>query len=719
MSTPFQFRQWARLASPCCLLAVPTLSLAQQAEAPFAPVMLERTVISATRSAVQPFNTPAAISRVDGDELRDSHAQINISEGLSGVPGLLARDRQNYAQDVQLSVRGFGARASFGIRGVRLYVDGIPATLPDGQGQISHVELGSVERIEVLRGPFSALYGNASGGVIQVFTEDGSAPPRLSFNVAAGSDGLHRLSAQARGATDAGLNYTLGASRFQTEGYRQHSDTDRRLANAKLSWQLDPQSRLTLVLNALDLPQAQDPMGLSRAQLAGDPRGVDSSALSFNTRKTLKQTQMGASIDRQLDANNTVQLTVYGGSRSTEQFQSIPVAAQKSPLHPGGAIDLHRDYEGADLRWSGKANSGLGPINWTGGLAYDLLKEHRQGYQNFIGSSLGVQGALRRDENNTVSSTDPYVQANWQLAPQISLNAGVRHSQLNFKSQDHYVTASNPDDSGSAHFSATLPVLGLLWAVSPTLHAYATAGRGFETPTLNELSYRPSGASGLNFALQAAHSDSIELGVKLSNSPQWGELAASVFQTGTDQEIVTQTNLGGRATYQNAGRTRRLGFELAWAKALLPNLRTQLAYTALDAEYRDGYMTCTATPCATANQSVAAGNKMPGIAKHALFAALNWAPPQGWRAGVEARALSRIYVNDLNTDAAAGYTTLAANAGYVLALGAWDLNAMVRVDNLLDQRYVGSVIVNEGNARYFEPAPGRTWLASATASLKF
>lgn len=677
------------------------------------PTVLEPVVVTATRTEAAPFDLPASIDRIAGDALRAGRAQINISEGLAGVPGLLARDRQNYAQDVQISVRGFGARASFGIRGVRVYVDDIPATLPDGQGQITNVEIGTVGRVEVLRGPFSALYGNSSGGVISIYSETPTGPPRVDAGVSFGSDGLRRVAASASGKTG-GFGYTLGASRFETDGYRQHSQTERRLGNARLSWKLGSDTQLTLIANRVELPEAQDPLGLTRAQWQADPRGVDPGALSFDTRKTMEQTQGGLVLEHGIDAANTLRVMVYRGHRTTLQFQSIPTATQINALHPGGVIDLARDYQGADVRWRWKGASTI----FVAGLAADELREHRVGTQNFIGTTLGVQGALRRDETNRVSNADPYVQAQWLPTPAWLLSAGVRRSKVDFRSTDAYITKTNPDDSGAASYAANLPVMGVSYAVDEKLRVYATAGRGFETPTLNELAYRPSGGTGLNFALQASLSRSVEAGVK---AKPWdgAELTLALFQTGTDHEIVTQTNLGGRATYQNAGATRRRGLEASGAFQLSSSLQAQLAATWLDARYRDGFLTCTATPCAAANQQVNADNRIPGIARTSLYGALTWQPGGGWRTGLEARALSKVYVNDLNNDAAPGYATLAAHAGYQFSVGPWDLGALLRVDNLAGRRYAGSVIVNDGNNRFFEPAPGRTWLASANASYRF
>ncbi|RTL35460.1 MAG: TonB-dependent receptor [Burkholderiales bacterium] len=686
-------------------------ALAQDGSAPSA--RLAPVVITATRTEASVQELPASITRIDGDALRAGRAQVNLSEGLGEVPGLLARDRQNYAQDVQISVRGFGARSSFGIRGVRVYVDDIPATLPDGQGQVTHVELGTVGRVEVLRGPFSALYGNSSGGVIAVSTEPAAVTPLVETSVTAGSDGLRRIAATASGHAGA-LGYTLGASRFTTDGYRQHSAAERRLANARLSWQLGRDTRLTLVANQVELPEAQDPLGLTRAQWAADPRGVDASALSFDTRKTMQQTQGGLVLEHGIDAAQLLRVMVYQGHRATTQFQALPVATQANPLHPGGVIDLARDYEGADLRWRWKGPT----LTVVAGVAADALREHRIGRQNFVGSRLGVPGALRRDETNRVSNADPYLQAEWRPAPAWLVTAGLRRSRVSFSSADAYVTATNPDDSGAARYTATLPVLGASYAVSDSLRVYATAGRGFETPTLNELAYRPNGATGLNFALQPATSRSVETGLKARLGPG-RELTLAVFETVTAREIVTQTNLGGRATFQNAGATRRRGAEVSASAALGGDWQAQFAGTWLQAVYRDGFLTCTATPCAAAASQVAAGNRMPGIARTALFGSLSWQPAGPWRVALEGRALSRVWVNDLNTDAAAGHAVLALAASHQRELGAWQLTTGLRLDNLGRRRYAGSVIVNDGNGRFFEPAPGRTWQASINGVYRF
>ncbi|NMK47794.1 TonB-dependent receptor [Achromobacter sp. Bel] len=665
---------------------------AQEAGATLPPV-----VVTGTRLGMAILDTPASVDVVEGAAMRRGQPGINLSEGLAGVPGLQIQNRQNYAQDLQISSRGFGARSTFGVRGVRLYVDGIPATMPDGQGQTSNIDIGSIDRVEVLRGPFSALYGNSSGGVIQVYTEDGAPPPTLSASGWSGSDGTWRYGVKASGGEAGGLDYVLDVSRFTTDGYRDHSAARKNLANAKLGLQLDDASRLTIVVNSVDL-KAQDPLGLTYQQFQDDPRSAPL-AEQYDTRKTVRQTQGGVVYERQVDSRNTLRVMAYYGQRDTTQYQSIPPAAQLAPTQAGGVIDLARQYGGADLRWTSELDLAGRPLTLIGGFSYDSMREDRKGYQNFTGTGadqqLGVQGALRRDETNTVYNADPYVQASWKASERWTVDAGLRYSTVRFDSDDHYLTAGNGDDSGGARYRKALPVVALRYAASADVSVYASYGRGFETPTLNEISYRPGGVPGLNFGLAPSLSTNLEAGVKARLAG--GLATAAVFHTGTDNEIVSAGSSGGRTSYQNAGRTRRDGVELGWSGEIARHWRTQFAYTWLNARYADD-----------GSGDIRAGNKIPGIARQAVFASVAWAPPEGWQASVEGRYLSKIYVNDANDQDAPGYFVAAVSGGYVKRLGAWELNAYARVDNLFDRRYAGSVIVNESNGRYYEPAAGRS-----------
>ncbi|WP_218243479.1 TonB-dependent receptor family protein [Comamonas fluminis] len=688
-----------------------TTPLAQaQAQEPAAPQLSEVTVRSTLQSSTLE-QTPAAISLIDGERMRDRQWQVNVSETLSSVPGLQLQNRQNYAQDLQLSIRGFGARSTFGVRGIQIYVDGIPATMPDGQGQTNNIDIGSLERMEVLRGPYSALYGNASGGVINAYTEQGEGKPQVESTFALGSNGQKRLGLKAKGEAN-GIGYVLSASRFLTDGYRAQSAADKNLFNARIDVKPDEYSHLTLVANHVDI-DANDPGGISPADWTKDPKATTPNALLYNSRKSVKQTQAGLTYERQLDGSNALRFMAYAGQREMMQFQSTPKGSQTG--YKGGVIGLQRDYGGFDARWSGKYQLGGGDFSLIAGLAANTVKEDRKGYKNFVGTQLGVVGDLVRDERNTLTNIDPYLQASWAFAPRWKLDAGLRWSNVQFKSSDHFL--ADKDDSGSTGFHKLLPVVSLQHELTQDTNVYASLGRGMETPTFNESSYRPGTPppSGLNFALKPALSTSAELGIKqrFNAAGMRGDWSVALFQTHTDDEIVVASNDNGRSSYQNAGKTRRQGLELSANAWLHPKLRVNGALTLLDARLRSGYCNASGADC------IAAGNRIAGTAQNMAYVGLEWQPATDWRVGLDWRRMGQIAAGDKNTVYAPSYNVASLSVGYTKRLGAWKLNTFARVDNLADKNYVGSVIVNEGNGRYYEAAPGRQWMAGASLSYQF
>ena len=692
---------------------------AQSLSEPDASRLLKPIVVSASRGVAQTADdTPASVDAIDAQTLQTGQAQVNLSETLSRVPGLVAQSRQNYAQDLQISSRGFGARSSFGVRGLRLYTDGIPASGPDGQGQVSHFDIGSAQRVEVLRGPFSSLYGNSSGGVISLYTADGGPQTVAEVTTLMGSYGTQRLGLKLSG-TQGKVQYNISAAGFSTDGSRPHSAATRDTFNGKFKIALQEATNLTVVLNSISMPNAQDPLGLSRAELQANPRQVTPTALSFNTRKSVDQTQGGLVLDHRLGGGQSLQFTAYMGERSTQQFQSIPVATQAAAASPGGVIDLGRHYQGLDARWINQTTLMDKPLTITAGLATDTLKEARKGYQNFIGSNLGVLGALRRDENNTVSDFDQYVQAQWNLAERWSLSAGLRHSRVAFDSADRYIVPGNGNDSGSVSYQATTPALGLVYHANDAVNLYAAMGQGFETPTLNELAYRAHGATGMNFGLQSASSRQWELGVKADLTPQWHTNVA-YFQARTANEIAVLTNSGGRSTYQNVGATLRQGFEASLKGKISEAWTTAVAATMLDATYQNRFLTCVASPCTNPTTVVAAGNRIPGIPRSNLYAELAWHHrPWGMEAAIEWRRIGAIATDDANTDTTPTANVYNLRLSWAQKIDRWTLREFIRIDNLTNLNYVGSVIVNESNGRFFEPAPGRNNLVGITAAYTF
>jgi iron complex outermembrane receptor protein len=677
---------------------------------------LREVVITATRIEADPFNIPAAISSVSAEQLRNDALGVNFADDVASVPGLLARNRNNYAQDQQVSIRGIGANSAFGIRGVRVYQDGIPATGPDGQGQVSQFNLDSASRVEILRGPFSALYGNSSGGVIQLFTATGHGPLQLRSAVAYGSFDNLRASLNAQGSVGA-LGYNLDYSHFQVDGFRDHSAAKNDSFNGKVNYSFNESNKLALIANVVARPNAQDPLGLTPQEFAADPQSTDPAAIRFNTRKSLQQQQVGLIYDLAINDQQSVRLLGYGGHRIVQQFLSIASATQAAPGSAGGVVGLNRQYGGTDARWSWKGDLFDRPMNWVVGASYDNQNELRRGYNNFVGPTLGVQGLIRRNENNIVHDIDEYAQGTWDVADMWSVMVGVRRSDVKFTSNDHYIAAKNGDDSGGISYGATSPVAGLIFKPADWVRLYASFGQGFQTPLGSELAYRPDGTSGLNFDLRPARSNNTELGVKVDIDP---DITASfaVFQALTRQEIVVDTNIGGRSTYQNSGRTRRQGAEYSLNYRLAPKWQFQLAYTYVDAHYSDAYLTCVAAPCATPTVLVAAGNRLPGVPKNNVYAQLRWGADPGWHASANAQYVSNVAVNDVNSVYAPAYAVAGLDGGYGVELHQFKVNAFLRLNNLLNRRYVGSVIVDDGNSRYFEPGPGFNVLGGFSVTMK-
>lgn len=692
-------------------LWLPVSAQAQAAGGP-ADAASQQVVVTGSVAARPAADVPFAISVVDRDALRNAGPMINLSEALAQVPGLVVNNRSNYAQDLQISSRGFGARAGFGVRGLRLYTDGIPDAGPDGQGQVSNFDLADAQRIEVLRGPFSVLYGNSSGGVIALFT----APVRQARAEAEadlGSFGLH----QARGVLESplgnGLDLRVALQDMSIDGFRAHSQAQRTAANLRLGWRT-ASDRVTLLANHLDQP-AQDPLGLSRAQFNADPLQTTPEATLYNTRKTLGQTQAGASWQHDFGSSvlRDSTLAVYGGRRAVMQWQAIPPGAQVPAGSAGGVVAFERDYSGAEgrLRWSWRA------VDLVAGAALDSQRDDRQGYQNFVGTGasqqLGVTGALRRNEFDVAESRDVFVQAEWALSPALKASAGVRSGRVDFSTVDAYL--ANGNDSGSMAYSHTNPVAGLRWRLNPEWQLHASAARGIETPTLTELAYRPDGSGGLNTALKAQTSRQVELGSVWQRGPWRAD--ATVFDVQVADELGVLTNSGGRATYQNVGRTSRQGMELSAAWQPADGWRAATALTWLDAHYRDGFLTCTSSPCKTPNVAVAAGNRIAGTQKGSAWLGLTWRDARRGEIGFDWRAVAPTAVNDVNSDAAGGYALAGLHWSRRWALaGGGQIELLARVDNLFDRRYAGSVIVNDANARFFETGAPRNLLLAVRVS---
>ncbi|MDH1443500.1 TonB-dependent receptor [Pseudomonas sp. GD03721] len=691
--------------SPCFWL--PALFLPLTALAENATYQADPLVVTGSRYQASGWQLPFSVNRIDAEQATLGKPGVNLSEALGSVPGLVVQNRQNYAQDLQISSRGFGARSAFGIRGIKLLADGVPLSNPDGQGQAATFDLDTLERIEVLRGPFASVYGSNSGGVIQLFSRDGEGPPKLSLDTSQAAYGTSRTRVAAEGGNDK-AGFIINRSQFETDGYRDHSGAILDKTFAKLTLYPDDVSKLSLSVSELDQNDTQDPQGLTWGEVKTDRRAASSNALEFNTRKTVDHRQFGLNYERSFTAG-TWQSTLYSGTRRVIQYQSIRPNFQAPESHSGGVIDFERRFHGIGNRWIQSFDLGSSLLTVTTGLDYDYSRDDRQGFENFVGDTFGVKGALRRDERNEVTSLSPYIQGAWQLG-KLDLQAGLRHSEVKFEVDDHFIQGNNLDDSGSVTYRELTPTLGASYALLPDLNIYVSWGKGVETPTLNELSYSGPDSS-FGFDLKPATSEQIEVGLK-ARLADATSLQLALFQIDTDDELVVASAQGGRNSFQNAAQTRRRGLELSVESHLSETLRANLAYTHIDATYSKDFT--------SRNQLVESGKHLPGIPANTLYGEFAWQPVDWFSTAIEGLYRSQLYVEDSNTaKAAPSYALFNWQARFEQKAGALTFNQVLRIDNLFDREYIGSVIVGDTNQRYYEPGPERAWYVGAGVQYQF
>ncbi len=653
---------------------------------------LSPVVVTATRVEQDSFDLPMAIDKVEKASIQDGQLRMTLSESLARVPGITAQNRNQMAQDPQISSRGFGARSAFGVRGIRVYIDGIPLSMPDGIGNPGSVDLDTIGSIEVMRGPFSAMYGNSSGGVIQMFTDSISSTPEVSGDFLFGSFGTRRESVQATGNRQ-GVDYLLNFSNYESDGYRAQSANEKRQATVKLGVKLSEDSKLTTLINWFD-QFAQDPGGLTSGNLNTSYTMASPNNIAANARVIRSNTQVGFNYEKALDARNTLNAITYAGQRENTQYLSTGGAA-------GGASAIARDFYGAELRMTHRGTMLDRPYTATAGISAGFMDDARTDSPASAGV---INGSPTRDETQKANNIDQYVQGLWSLADRWDVHAGVRHTRLKQRVTDH-LPLSDGNGTGSVSFDKTIPVIGAVFKATPALNFYANVGKGFETPTMIEISFSDTSGNGPNLNLKPATSTNIEVGSKWIVSDN-ARANIALFNISTENEIVTQSG-GTYTTYRNAGKTTRQGAEISAETLLNQNLSLLAAYTYLDASFDSG-------------SNFNPGSSIPGTYRSQLYAEAAWKhQPIGFQTALEMRYNSKVYANDANTASVDDYTIFSLRGQFRQKYKDWTLTEYARIDNLFDEKYVGSVRVNDTNSRFYEPAPGRNWIMGIKASHNF
>lgn len=624
---------------------------------------------------------PMAITSIERSAIFESQQQLSVNEYLNEVPGLFALNPGNFAQDLRVSIRGFGSRSAFGIRGVKIMVDGVPETTPDGQGQTDNLDLGIVDRIEIIRGPSSGLFGNASGGVISIATQDKVSIPFFEAGATFGDFKMQQYQVKA-GLKSGRTHYIFHGSDTQTDGFRENSGMKSTTVNAQALHEFAKNSSLKFILNYTESPQADDPGGINADQVIQNRRSARDRNLSFQAGEEIDQFKIAAILK-----HNKINTNVFYSKRN---FYG------RLPFENGGIIDLQRDYWGHSFQYNL--------------LDFDPAKKDEFGHKLQVGYSLAQQDDQRErfanlmgtQGNTTFNQVESFTNLGLYLLEELQLTNGwsamvsLRYDWNKLKADDAFI--SNGDDSGDVTLTAINPSVGINYLLAPGTHMYSQFSTSFETPTLNELSNNPNGQGGFNEDLVPQKARNVEVGLKgiLGGKLQY-DLA--YFFIRTRDEIVSYEleDFPGRDFFRNAGETTRNGIESQVRYAFAKNWRLNLAYTYSDFFYKT-YVS---------GGEDLSGRQLPGIPTHFGSASLRYISPTGFFARLQSRFVGDTNVSDNNFDFEPRYTLINLNLGYKVKVGIWNIIPFFGVNNLTDVDYSDNIRINAFGSRFFEPAPGR------------
>ena len=637
---------------------------------------LEDITVSATRVEKPLYKIPAAIGVVDKNDIGLGKQMIGLDESLVKIPGLFMQNRYNFAQSLKISIRGFGARANFGTRGIKLYQDGIPLTTVDGQGGIEDIDLNSINRIEVMRGPVSSLYGSSSGGVIHFFTGDeDDVEPYVEGNISMG-EYQSKIGNIKTGGQIGKLSYFLNLSHLDVTGYRSHSRARNTKFNSKFRYKIDDTSDFTTIFTAYDAPQADDPGGIDQASVDTDRRQARDRNVAFNAGEDIDQQKLGFTYRKQITPNQELILRNYYLMRNFVGL--IPVPAS-------GYIEFERFQLGGGAQYSISGDL-FGRNNRTIiGVEVDSQEDDRQRYAN----NSGFQGAQTLNQLEQGDSLGIYLRNELALTDNFELVLGLRYDKVNLEVDDIFL--GDGDQSIELNFEELSPTAGVLWAINQKTNLYTNISSVFETPTFTELANVATGGFA-NVSVQKALN--YEIGVKGHVNSRFNYDLA-VFHIDVEDEIVNIVNIGGRSFFNNADTTRN-GVEATVSFIPVAGVNMLMSYTYSDFSF-DNFPASDCTTCA--------GNELPGLPEHNFYAELGYIHPSGFFSSIDFQYVSNMYVDNANTAQNRPYGVSNFRVGYIKTMGDLEITPYMGINNLFDEEYVGNVRINAFGGRYFEPAP--------------
>ncbi len=636
---------------------------------------IDTVLIQVQRIASPERQQTAAVSVYKARPEDGTRQQLALQEYVQQIPGVFTQNANNFAQDLRVSIRGFGARSSFGIRGVKLIVDGIPETTPDGQGQLDNINLGIIEGIEVLKGPSSSLYGNASGGVINIRTD--------SFDTLRGNFSNWKASAGAYnfqnyqvtgGIGNAAANYIFHANYGRSDGYRDQSGFEQVNTNFKGAFRLRENLNLTAILNYSDSPFAEDAGGLTLEEVQEDRRQARQNNIDFATQEAVQQFKAGLNLS--WEKSKAIKIDGYA-FYSNRDFNGL------LPFEFGGVVDFNRDYLGQGTSFTYKKNKNT----LQAGYDFGYQNDARERFRNLEGAI----GDKTLDQNEKFTNLGIYVLDHYSLGRWF-FTGGLRFDYNKLEAQDNFL--SNGDDSGEQTLNAINPSLGLSYTLktkntSISQTAFANFSSSFETPALSELSANPTGEQGFNNDLEPQTATGFELGLRGTSPKLLYQLALFYIQTQDELLPFELEAFPDRVFFRNAGTTERLGVEVEGSYAFAKAWEATFSY-------------------AYSNFTVSETGDLflPGIPEHNTSLGLLYAPENGFHASLTANLVGSQFAEDENLVKVEGYELLNFRAGYVFDYRNARIRPYIGVNNVLNQEYTDNVRINAFGGRFFEPAPG-------------
>ena len=643
--------------------------------------VLPTVEVSAPRLARELYATPAAVSTIDQDAIAQGQQRVRLDESLNRVPGVFLQNRDNFAQGQRISIRGFGARAPFGVRGITVMVDGIPYTLPDGQAQLDAIDLDSAERIEVIRGPSSVLYGNAAGGVIDITTADGRDNPGTRLRMGAGSDGYQKMALQ-NGGVQGDWSHHISLTALNVDGYREQSSTEKYLLNAKLRRELGSDRALTAIINLLDNPRSEDPGALNAREVAEGRDQAAPNSLALDAGQTVDQQLIGLQYEDLSAGEGELYLKGFIAQRDFEQ---------QLPFVGSSRLGYQRDYMGASAEYHHEVTLGNLPLNYIVGV--DAVRQKDDRFRNDVNPQ-GAVGEPLADETQTATSTGVFAQGDLALSELLTLSLGTRFDRVDLDVDDDF--AADGDQSGQRTFNEWSGSAGLSYRYRPQHQAYINTGTAFETPTFSEFA-NPAGG-GFNPGVEPQKAWNREVGLRGYIAPLALDYDVALFSVRVRDELVPYDE-GGRTFYQNAGDTKRDGVELALGWQLADQWRLDSALTLARYEFDEF-----ATPSERFD-----GNRIPGLPEQTWVNQLTWENLDERFATLETEYVGDLVADNANETSVDSYwlVNLRVGDGWQLSQQT-RLSAYVGLRNLLDEEHYSNVRLNGTFGRFYEPAPGRS-----------